>query len=237
MLPSPTPKAACPCLRLLLENRLPLDCRGRDGHLPAAEWLLQHRANPQGQDAQGHTALHGTRWQGQLAVTWLLLRCRAEVDTLEGEQRPALHSATRQSHANTIQLLLNSGTRRNQACSQGATALGIDAQEGHAEVARVLLEQGAEPCRGNGYVWTPTCLAAHWDAILRLLERHGAQPPLQPRTTTRPAPTPPSSMCRSLAAAPMVPADSRSVTRQLQQLSLPQGSPPWPPHTPTGPAA
>jgi ankyrin repeat protein len=172
-----------------LEEKVPVDARGRDGrtalHIAAAdgkaaavERLLEAKANPNIKDKKGLLAVQLAAQEGDATIVRLLVAKKSEVPdvfvaaTVGATDR--LATMVKEKH-DVVKLRNN----------WGETPLHVAAREGHLEAVRTLIKAGADvkaldDPKGkyrypNG--WTPLHLAAMAGktAVAALLLDHGAE--------------------------------------------------------------
>jgi len=152
------------------------------GDLAAVKAALAQRADVQGPQGDGMTALHWAAERGDAAMTALLLQAGASTAkrTRIGGYTP-LHLASRQGNAAVARALLAAGADARAVTGTGATALHLAASAGTAEVVSALLAGKADPdAREVAWGQTPLMFAAAADraAAVEALIAGGANPAL-----------------------------------------------------------
>lgn len=107
--------------------------------------LLKQKADVNGAQGDGSTALHWAAFHDDLEMVKLLLAAGADVKaaTREGAITPLFMACTN-GDAAIVAALLNAGADANSVKSNGTTALMTAAASGSAEAIKVLLDRGAE---------------------------------------------------------------------------------------------
>jgi len=108
--------------------------------------LLRQKADVNGAQGDGSTALHWAAFRDDLEMTQALLKAGADVNpkTRLGDQTP-LFMAAKNGNAAIVELLLKSGAAANAKSSNGTTPLMMAAASGSAPAVQVLLDHGADP--------------------------------------------------------------------------------------------
>jgi len=150
------------------------------GDRAAVKSLLAQRADVDGSQGDGTTALHWAAFRDDLEMAKILIQAGANVraTTREGGITPLIMACTNGS-APMIQLLLNAGADVNQAKTNGTTPLMTAAASGSAEAVKILLDHGAD-VNAKESVHGQTALmfaaAMNRDAVIRVLMAHKADP-------------------------------------------------------------
>jgi len=155
------------------DQRLADAARNQDRR--AVEALLQQRADVNGTQGDGATALHwAVHWDDQPTAT-ALIAARANVNAATDQGITALALAASNGSATMVSLLLKAGADPNAASTVGETPLMRAAHSGSAEAVRLLLDGGANvAARENGLQQTALMRAVaenHGD-VVRLLAQH-----------------------------------------------------------------
>ena len=102
-------------------------------------------------DAEGHTALMLTAFNGHDAAVRLLVERGADVHMTDGDGRTALMYAATTPYDSTVRFLLEKGAKvDSREKTEQWTALMFAAGEGHVAVVRTLLKHGADPLLIDG---------------------------------------------------------------------------------------
>ncbi|MGB8506879.1 MAG: ankyrin repeat domain-containing protein [Pyrinomonadaceae bacterium] len=160
----------------------PVDTRLADaamqGNRASVRSLLKRKADVNGAQGDGMTALHWAAYQDDLEMLKLLLAAGAKVGaaTRVGALTPLLLACTNGNPA-MLEALLKAGAGVNLANANGTTALMLASSSGNAEGVRVLLDHGAnvnakEAARGQTALMFAAAL--NRDAVVRLLLARGA---------------------------------------------------------------
>ena len=117
------------------------------GQVKAAQLLLEHGANINARNEEGHTPLHRVltslkddAWTSFFDTIQLLLDHGADVDALDDAQSTPLHVASEYGNAKAARLLLEHGANVHLQNNEGHAPSQVASAEGHEEIAR-LLEQ------------------------------------------------------------------------------------------------
>ena len=137
-----------------------LHVASRCGHADIAQLLLEHDADGNAQDDDGHTPLNRSSKFGHVEVVRILLEHGADTEICEHANRSPLVLASREGHVGIARLLLSHGADANASTSNGWTPLSFASYNAHVVVARVLLEHGADANAENADYETPLHLAA-----------------------------------------------------------------------------
>ena len=117
------------------------------GNIKVAHLLLEHGANIDARNKEGHTPLHrGLVRLGDGAgahyfdTMRLLLEHGADVDALDDAQSTPLHMASEYGSAKATRLLLEHGANLHLKNSEGHTPSQVASAKGHKQIARLLSE-------------------------------------------------------------------------------------------------
>ncbi|HEY1496210.1 MAG TPA: ankyrin repeat domain-containing protein, partial [Candidatus Solibacter sp.] len=149
------------------------------GEREVARKLLAQKADVNGAQGDGSTALHWAAFHEDLDLVKTLLAAGAKVDaaTREGAITPLFMACTH-SNAAVIEALLNAGAGVNSAKANGTTPLMTAAAAGGLDAVRVLLAHGAQVnAKESAHGQTALMFAAalNRDAVVRLLLAKGAE--------------------------------------------------------------
>ncbi len=180
--------------------------------LAAVRNLLKQKADVNGAQGDGLTALHWAAQKDDVEMAKALLAAGAKLDatTRLGAATP-LFVAARESSARVIDLLLRSGADPNAPDEHGTTPLMMAAAAGNPEAVEILIEHGASVnAREGAHGQTALMFAASLGraGAIRVLTAHGADPKIttkagkaphipslfeqnQQRPTAQPASAPP----------------------------------------------
>ena len=113
------------------------------GDLKAVRSLIQEKADVNGAQGDGSTALHWAAQKDNLEIAKVLLDAKAKVDatTRLGAATP-LFMACRNGDAAMIDLLIKAGANPNSVDEHGTTPLMMAAAAGNADAVKVLIEHG-----------------------------------------------------------------------------------------------
>jgi len=108
--------------------------------------LLRQKADVNGAQGDGTTALHWAAFRDDLEMAQALLKAGADVNpkTRLGDMTP-LFMAAKNGNAAISELLLKAGATANSKSSNGTTPLMMAAASGSAPAVQVLLDHGADP--------------------------------------------------------------------------------------------
>ena len=108
----------------------------------------------------------------------LLVQHRARLAARDSFGDTPLHVAAWQGNAHVVRLLVEAKASVGQKGHRGATPLAAAALRAHLECATILLEMGAsmEETDENGSTTVHAAACSGEPQMLRLMERHGAQP-------------------------------------------------------------
>ncbi|KAL8999176.1 MAG: hypothetical protein Q9169_001955 [Polycauliona sp. 2 TL-2023] len=140
----------------------PLFLAVSDGHIAAAEFLLQHGANVNARDKDGSTPIHAVKYsnvdvdaEDQESLIRLLIDYGADPNIPDEIGETPLFSAIRYQNINAIRILTSKNDGALDVCSQyGRTPLLVAIDSGSEEVLRELLRQGANPSVVDKYGMT-----------------------------------------------------------------------------------
>lgn len=125
------------------ESRWPLTQAASAGEARVVAVLLEARADPN-LPQEGDRAIHVSAWQGDKAVTKLLLTSSADVEATDSNGCSPLCGAALKGHVAVVELLLNHGadpTRSVTVSAHGTLTPLKAAQDGHsAKVVEKLKE-------------------------------------------------------------------------------------------------
>ncbi len=178
------------------------------GDLAAVRALLTQKADVNGPQGDGATALHWAVFREDLATTNLLIQAGGNVKAANHEGATPLSLACQAGNAAIIEALLKAGADPNEKLPNGETALMMASRTGNVASMKVLLDRGAdvnakEKLRGTtALMWAAD--QGHAPAI-QLLLQHGAD--MQARSNPAAAPR---------RGAPGKSGDPRKGNRQLQ---------------------
>ena len=158
------------------DQRLP-DAAQR-GDIPTVRSLLQEKAEVNGTQGDGMTALHWAAENDDLEMARMLIRAGADLGagTRVGAITP-LFLACANGYRAMTELLLEAGADANSVALVGTTALMQAAAAGSVGVVEALLEHGADPhAKEAAREQTALMYAAALDrsAVVRVLARRGA---------------------------------------------------------------
>lgn len=150
------------------------------GDMEAVRSLLQQKAEVNGAQGDGTTALHWAVSNDDLAMTQMLLASGADVNaaTRLGSITP-LFMACSNGNAAIIEALLKAGANANTPKAEGTTPLMMAAASGNANAVQVLLDHGAAVnAKESAHGQTALMFAAdlNRDAAIKTLLEHGADP-------------------------------------------------------------
>jgi len=150
----------------------------QQGNLPLVQRLVAQKADVNGPEGDGMTALHWAAYLDHLEMARVLIAAGANVQAVTrlGGLTP-LFLASKNGSAPMIALLLKAGAQVNSADDAGTTPLMFAAESGNAEAVRTLLDRGAE-VNAKEKSWGQTALmfASAYDrtAVVKILLAHGA---------------------------------------------------------------
>lgn len=141
---------------------------------PAIRTLLKSRADVNGLQADGGTALHWAAHWDDAETAGLLLRAGADVNAANDHGVTALALACENGNAAMVETFLSAGANANAAVSSGETVLMTAARTGNVGTVRALIARGANVnARERSHAQTALMWAAshgHADAAKALLE-------------------------------------------------------------------
>jgi len=114
------------------------------GDKEAVHSLLKARADVNGPQSDGATALHWAAYLDDADTTALLIRAGANVDSPNNYGVTPLALASTNGNAAIIKLLLKGGADPNRAVRAGETPLMLAARTDRADAVKALLEAGAK---------------------------------------------------------------------------------------------
>jgi ankyrin repeat protein len=145
----------------------------RDG--ATVKRLLNDRAEVNGRQPDGATALHWAAHWNEIDMARLLVRAGAEVNAANDFGVTPLHLACTNASLAMVEALLEAGANPNLAMASGETSLMTAARSGNVAVVDVLLARGAtleakESTQGQtALMWAVA--EGHTDVVRRLIER------------------------------------------------------------------
>lgn len=154
-----------------LANRS-LDLAAKAGDVTRARRALEARADVNGRDAQGRTALQTAVDSGARDIVRLLLDGGADPNAGEGET--PLQMAIRRGSHGTVKLLIARGADTN--AGQGERPLQMALRRRSPDIVRLLLERGADANVREGQAPLQIASASSSPDIVRLLIEKGADP-------------------------------------------------------------
>jgi ankyrin repeat protein len=178
------------------------------GDTAAMRGLLAQKADVNGTQGDGATALHWAVFREDLATTNLLIQAGANVRVANNEGATPLSLACLSGNAAIVETLLKAGADPNEKLPNGETALMMASRNGSVAALKVLLDRGAdvnakEKLRGTtALMWAAD--QGHAAAIQLLIQR-GAD--IQARSNPAVAPR---------RGAPGKSGDPRRGNRRLQ---------------------
>jgi len=149
----------------------------RTGDASAIRALLKKRADVNGAQPDGTTALHWAAYREDIETARLLLQAGANVKAENRHGATPLSAAAINGNTDIIGLLLKAGADPNTKLPDGETALMTAARSGSAGAVKLLLEAGAnvnarEPSRAQtALMWAAA--EGHVE-VLKLLLKYGA---------------------------------------------------------------
>jgi uncharacterized protein len=154
--------------------------------------LLKAKANPNGADSDGTTALQWASHRNDLQTVKLLIQAGANAPTFNSYGSSALSEAAANGNAVIIGELLKAGADPNAASSEGEPPLLTAARSGSADAVRVLLQHGAKVNARDGWKGQTALMwagAENYADVLKALIQNGADlnarstlwPPEKPR--------------------------------------------------------
>jgi ankyrin repeat protein len=158
------------------------------GDAAAVRALLAQKADVNGRQADGATALHWAAYRADLAMTDLLLQAGANPSAANSEGFTPLALAGLSGNAALIERLLSAGADPNEQLPRGETPLMMASRTGNVAAIRVLLVRGADVNAKEAQRGTTALMWAadqgHAEAV-RLLVGQGANPNLRSNPAPR----------------------------------------------------
>jgi ankyrin repeat protein len=146
------------------------------GDTAAVRALLSQKADVNGPQGDGATALHWAVFREDLATANLLIEAGANVKAANHEGATPLSLACQAGNAAIIEALLKAGADPNEKLPHGETALMMASRTGNVAAMKVLLDRGAEVNAKENLRGTTALMWAadqgHATAIQLLLEHH-----------------------------------------------------------------
>src|SRR5262249_32894782 len=151
-----------------------------NGDLVTVRSLLAQKADINGAQGDGSTALHWAACHDNVDMLKLLLPAGADVKpaTREGAITPLFMACTN-GNAAAIELLLKAGADAKSTKANGTTALMTCAASGSVDAVKLLLDRGAEiNAKESAHGQTALMFAAALDRVdaVKLLLSRGADP-------------------------------------------------------------
>jgi ankyrin repeat protein len=155
----------------------PLADAAMDRDNEAVRQLLRDKADINGAQADGATALHWAAYHGDAELAELLLDAGADPDAPNRNGSTPLWLAASQGNAEMIETLLEGGADANELLPLGRRPLMLAARSGVVEAVEALLEGGADPNAKESERGTTALMQAadqgHAD-VIAVLVKHGA---------------------------------------------------------------
>lgn len=149
-----------------------------DGNREAVRSLLKRKANVNGAQGDGMTALHWAAYRDDVEMMKLLLAAGANVHAVTRVGAiPPLFLACANGSAAALELLLKVGANPNSINANGTTALMMAASSGNVDAVTLLLDEGASAnAREAAHGQTALMFAASLNraAVIKLLLTRGA---------------------------------------------------------------
>jgi ankyrin repeat protein len=111
----------------------------------AVRTLIEQRADPNGAEADGTTALHWAVHYDSLEIADLLLRAGGSVNAANRYGMTPLALAAVNGNAAIVERLLSAGADPNTLLVDGETVVMTAARTGNPDVVKMLLSRGANP--------------------------------------------------------------------------------------------
>ena len=150
-----------------------------DGNREAVRSLLKRKANVNGAQGDGMTALHWAAYRDDVEMMKLLLAAGANVHAVTRVGAiPPLFLACANGSPAALELLLKAGADPNSINANGTTALMMAASSGSADAVKLLLDEGASAnAREAAHGQTALMFAASLNraAVIKLLLARGAE--------------------------------------------------------------
>lgn len=150
-----------------------------DGNREAVHSLLKRKANVNGAQGDGMTALHWAAYWDDVEMMKLLLAAGANVHAVTRVGAiPPLFLACANGSSAALELLLKAGANPNSINANGTTALMMAASSGNANAVKLLLDEGAGAnAREAAHGQTALMFAASLNraAVIKLLLARGAE--------------------------------------------------------------
>ena len=146
------------------------------GCFPIVQYLLQHGADKNKADNNGHTALFLAAGKGCLTVVKSLVEQGADKDKASTNGASPLYLAAKNGHFPVVQCLVDYGADKDKATNDGRSPFFTAAQKGHLRVVEYLLDQGADMNKTANNHATPLHVATHFGhaEVVSCLLRAGA---------------------------------------------------------------
>ncbi|KAF4470584.1 Ankyrin repeat domain-containing 52 [Fusarium albosuccineum] len=141
------------------DEQSPLHVASRQGHVDAAELLLQKGAVVDIVSRAYYTPLYVASNRGHDSVVKLLLENGADASVQVGIGWAPLHTAAYGGYIAVIRHLVEHGAELDARTKEGWTPLHFASTKGWAGTAKVLVDHGADINAKEGSGWTPFALA------------------------------------------------------------------------------
>lgn len=136
---------ACPDTRRNDLRHTSLHIASYDGIEEAAEKLLDFKANPNIQGADGRTPVHAAAIEGHVCVLQYLLFARARIDVQDGNGNTPLFWAASQGNFDVATVLVESRADVDPRMDGNGSPLLVSVYEGYENLTRLLLDHHANP--------------------------------------------------------------------------------------------
>eukprot|EP01124_Arcella_intermedia_P005738 TRINITY_DN13389_c0_g1_i1.p1 TRINITY_DN13389_c0_g1~~TRINITY_DN13389_c0_g1_i1.p1 ORF type:complete len:1042 (+),score=212.71 TRINITY_DN13389_c0_g1_i1:877-4002(+) len=129
----------------LPEDGDPLHKACKNGHLPVVKLIMQKRVSLDIRDRNGQTPLHRAISNGHLNVAQFLIENSATVDVVSKSGITPLRLGCEMGSVDIVKLLLSKKPKIDVVDNSGMTPLQVAIDSGNIEIVELLLSHGANP--------------------------------------------------------------------------------------------
>ncbi|KAL9616887.1 MAG: hypothetical protein Q9160_008276 [Pyrenula sp. 1 TL-2023] len=139
-------------VRLLLNRGADTQARDANGKTPRdvaedlSAWFMDHGANVEAKNREGHTALYQFSMKGPLKAVEVLLDANARIEAAGPSRQTPLMVACDHGQTEIVRLLLTRGADTNKVNERQETALSVAAgrSHGYIEIGKLLISHHAD---------------------------------------------------------------------------------------------
>lgn len=148
----------------------------REGNVKDAAFFIEHGADINKSDIEGHTPLHMAALEGHTQIAELLIKKGAILDSITKVfVSTPLHYAANEGHDTVVELLLNNKANIILKQKNGETALHEAVVKGSLKSVQLLISHGSSINESDNEGWTPlhsAVNAGHYEVAKCLIENN-----------------------------------------------------------------